>query len=96
MILDNCDIGRQAKVRRAILDKNVSVPDDAEIGYDLERDSIHHHVSETGMVVVGGIRTPVKISDSFFSVALVLTQRHGDTEEYTVLPLCVSVPLCQT
>src|SRR5438552_9117845 len=29
IILDNCDIGRRAKVRRAILDKNVRVPEDA-------------------------------------------------------------------
>src|SRR5215813_7706745 len=27
VILDNCDIGRRARVRRAILDKNVRVPD---------------------------------------------------------------------
>ena len=29
IILDNCDIGRRAKVKRAILDKNVRVPEDA-------------------------------------------------------------------
>jgi len=63
VILDNCDIGRRARVRRAVLDKNVRVPDDAVIGYDLERDRIHHHVTETGLVVVGGNRTPVQISD---------------------------------
>ena len=38
VILDNCDIGRRAKVRRAILDKNVRVPEDASIGYDLDAD----------------------------------------------------------
>ena len=38
IIFDNCDIGRRAKVRRAILDKNVRVPEDATIGYDLEHD----------------------------------------------------------
>ena len=38
VILDNCDIGRRAKLRRAILDKNVRVPDGRPIGYDLERD----------------------------------------------------------
>ena len=31
VILDNCDIGRRAKVRHAILDKNVRVPEDALI-----------------------------------------------------------------
>ena len=63
VILDNCDIGRRAKVRRAVLDMNVRVPDDAVIGYDLERDSVHHHVTESCLVVVGGLRTPVTISD---------------------------------
>ena len=52
VILDNCDIGRRAKLRRAILDKNVRVPEDAVIGYDLEHDRQHHHVTESGIVVV--------------------------------------------
>ncbi len=62
VILDNCDIGRRAKIRRAVLDKNVRVPEDAEIGYDLERDRIHHSVTESGLVVVAGNRTPVDIA----------------------------------
>jgi glucose-1-phosphate adenylyltransferase len=63
VILDNCDIGRRAKVRRAILDKNVRVPEDAVIGWEMERDRIHHHVTESGIVVVGGNRTGVDITD---------------------------------
>ena len=63
VILDNCDIGRRAKLRRAILDKNVRIPEDAVIGYDLERDRLHHHVTESGIVVVGGPRTPVDVTD---------------------------------
>jgi glucose-1-phosphate adenylyltransferase len=62
VILDNCDIGRRAKLRRVILDKNVRIPEDAVIGYDLERDRQHHHVTESGIVVIGGARTPVEIS----------------------------------
>jgi len=62
VILDNCDIGRRAKVRHAILDKNVRVPEDAQIGYDLERDRKFHHVTDTGIVVVSGARTPVDIT----------------------------------
>ena len=46
VIFDNCDIGRRARVRRAILDKNVRVPEDAEIGYDLERDREKYFVTE--------------------------------------------------
>jgi glucose-1-phosphate adenylyltransferase len=63
IILDNCDIGRRAKIRRAILDKNVRVPEDATIGYDLERDRAHHHVTESGIVVVAGERSMVDIAD---------------------------------
>ncbi len=62
VILDNCDIGRRARVRRAVLDKNVRVPEDALIGYDLARDRANHHVTESGIVVVGGNRTPVEIT----------------------------------
>jgi glucose-1-phosphate adenylyltransferase len=65
VILDNCDIGRRAKVRRVILDKNVRVQPDASIGYDLELDRGLYHVTETGIVVVGGDRTPVDISSVF-------------------------------
>jgi glucose-1-phosphate adenylyltransferase len=63
VILDNCDIGRRAKVRRAILDKNVRVPEDAYIGYDLDADRARgYHVTENGIVVVEGERSIVDIS----------------------------------
>ncbi len=62
VILDNCDIGRRSRIRRAVLDKNVRVPEDATIGYDVERDRVNHHVTESGIVVVGGNRTPVEIT----------------------------------
>jgi glucose-1-phosphate adenylyltransferase len=54
VVLDNCEIGRRTRIRRAILDKNVSVPDDGTTGYDIERDRRLYHVSETGIVVVEG------------------------------------------
>ncbi|MCU1235858.1 MAG: glucose-phosphate adenylyltransferase [Candidatus Solibacter sp.] len=63
VILDNCDIGRRAKIRRAILDKNARVAEDAMIGYDAEADRARgYHVTETGIVVVGGERSPVDIT----------------------------------
>ena len=65
VILDNCDIGRRVKIRRAILDKNVRVPPDSTIGYDLEQDRRLYHVTETGIVVVEGNRTPVDVSSVF-------------------------------
>jgi glucose-1-phosphate adenylyltransferase len=61
VILDNCDIGRRARLKRAILDKNVRIPEDAVIGWDLEKDRAHRHVTDSGIVVVGGGRTPVDI-----------------------------------
>jgi glucose-1-phosphate adenylyltransferase len=52
IILDSCIIGRQCRVRRAILDENVTLNDGTSIGYDLEQDRVRHHVTETGIVVV--------------------------------------------
>jgi glucose-1-phosphate adenylyltransferase len=62
LLLDNCDIGRRARVRRAILDKNVRVPADACIGYDLEHDLRYHHVTDSGIVVVEGNRSSVDVA----------------------------------
>jgi glucose-1-phosphate adenylyltransferase len=62
VISDGCDIGRRARIRRAILDKNVRVPPDSTIGYDHDQDRRLYHVTETGIVVVEGNRTPVDIS----------------------------------
>ena len=62
IIFDSCDIGRRAKIRRAILDKNVMIPEGATIGYDLERDSKLYHVTESGIVVVEGHRSTVEVA----------------------------------
>ncbi len=62
VIFDNCDIGRRARIRRAIVDKNVRIPEDAVIGYDLETDRQHHYVTESGIVVVEGLRASVQLS----------------------------------
>jgi glucose-1-phosphate adenylyltransferase len=63
VIMDNCDIGRRARVRKAILDKNVHVPEDASIGYDHEADRARgYHVTDSGIVVVQGQRSWVDIT----------------------------------
>ena len=63
VIMDNCDIGRQAKVRRAILDKNVRVPEGALIGYDRDADRARGwHLTDSGIVVIGGERSTVPVA----------------------------------
>ncbi len=53
VILPGVRIGRNAVIRHAILDKNVVVPDGAQIGVDIERDREFYTVSEGGVVVLG-------------------------------------------
>ena len=54
VIMDNCDLGRHAKLRRAILDKNVHIPEGETVGYDLDADRARGwHVSDSGIVVIG-------------------------------------------
>jgi glucose-1-phosphate adenylyltransferase len=62
IIFDNCDVGRRSKLRRCILEKNVRVPEDTVIGYDLEEDRKHYFVSDSGIVVIEGKRTPVELT----------------------------------
>ncbi len=62
VLFDNCDIARHAKVRRAILDKNVRVPERAEIGYDLDEDRKKYHVTDSGIVVIEGTQSTVDIA----------------------------------
>jgi glucose-1-phosphate adenylyltransferase len=54
VLMDNVDIGRHAVVRRAILDKNVVVPEGARIGMDPDEDRARgFHVTDSGITVVG-------------------------------------------
>lgn len=62
ILFDNVDIGRHAKVRRAILDKNVRIPEGTSIGYDLEQDRKKYLVTESGIVVVEGHRSHVDVA----------------------------------
>ncbi len=62
IIFDGCDIGRRARVRRAILDKNVQVPEDAAIGHHPAQDRKLYHVTASGIVVIEGRRSPVDVA----------------------------------
>ena len=52
IVMEGVDIGRNARIRRAIIDKDVKVPQGAEIGYDPEEDKKRFTVTESGLVVV--------------------------------------------
>jgi glucose-1-phosphate adenylyltransferase len=52
ILFDGVNIGRRARVRRAILDKNVEIPPGMTIGYNLEEDRKQFHVTESGIVVI--------------------------------------------
>ena len=62
IIMENALIGAGAKLRRVIVDKNAHIPAGTKIGFDLERDREIHHVTESGIVVVAGRRSPIPIT----------------------------------
>ena len=57
ILLEGTDVGRNAKVRKTIIDKEVQIPPGMEIGYHLEEDARRFTVTASGIVVVPkGIR----------------------------------------
>jgi glucose-1-phosphate adenylyltransferase len=53
VLFQDVDVGQNAVVRRAIVDKNVQIAPGAQIGVDPEADRTRFHVSEAGIVVIG-------------------------------------------
>jgi glucose-1-phosphate adenylyltransferase len=57
ILLEGVDVGRHARMRRTIVDKEVRIPPGMEIGYHLDEDSKRFTVTGSGIVVVPkGIR----------------------------------------
>jgi glucose-1-phosphate adenylyltransferase len=52
ILMEGVNVGRHAKIRRAIIDKDVDIPQGEVIGYDLEQDKETFHVTDSGIVVV--------------------------------------------
>jgi glucose-1-phosphate adenylyltransferase len=53
VILQGVDVGRDAVIKRAIIDKNVQVPPGCQIGVDLDADRERYTVTDSGLVVIG-------------------------------------------
>jgi len=52
ILMQGVRVGRHARIRRAIIDRDVLIPRGALIGYDPEEDRRRHTVTEGGVVVV--------------------------------------------
>jgi glucose-1-phosphate adenylyltransferase len=50
--MENVVIGEHSRIRRAIIDKDVTIPPKTEIGFDLETDRKRFTVTESGIVVI--------------------------------------------
>jgi glucose-1-phosphate adenylyltransferase len=50
--MEGVKVGRNAKINKAIIDKDVNIPSGMVIGYNLEEDKKRFYVTESGIVVV--------------------------------------------
>jgi glucose-1-phosphate adenylyltransferase len=69
ILLPNSEIGRYSRIRRAIIDANVKVPESSVIGFNAEDDRRQgYHLTESGIVVVSGGAAPVQLTQIARSV----------------------------
>jgi glucose-1-phosphate adenylyltransferase len=52
ILFSHVNVGRHCRIRRAILDRDVHVPEGTTIGYDAEADRQRYFVTDTGITVV--------------------------------------------
>ena len=50
--MENVDVGRYSKIRKAIIDKNVKIPPNTRIGYDYDEDVARGFIVSAGGVTV--------------------------------------------
>jgi glucose-1-phosphate adenylyltransferase len=59
ILFDGVNVGRHCRIRRAIVDKDVNIPPNTTIGYDLEHDRLRgFQVTEQGVVVIAKAELP--------------------------------------
>ncbi len=52
VLMEGVEVGRYAKIKRAIIDKDVKIPRGMAIGYDLEEDKKRFSLTDSGIAVV--------------------------------------------
>lgn len=52
ILMEGVNVGKKARIKRAIIDKDVSIPDGMVIGYEPKEDKKKFFVTDTGIVVV--------------------------------------------
>ncbi len=52
ILFEGVNVGRHAKLNRVIVEKNVHIPPNTEIGFNRDEDARRFHVSDSGIVVV--------------------------------------------
>ncbi|MFZ0704093.1 MAG: glucose-1-phosphate adenylyltransferase [Candidatus Korobacteraceae bacterium] len=52
ILFSHVNVGRSCKIRRAIIDRDVHIPEGTVIGFDTEADRQKYHVTESGITVV--------------------------------------------
>lgn len=52
ILFPNVDVGRGARINRAIIEKGIKIPPGFEVGVNLDKDRERFHVTETGIVVI--------------------------------------------
>ncbi len=70
IIFTHVDIGRHCRIKRAIIDRDVHLPEGTVIGYDQTEDKRHYHVTPSGLTVVtrDGSLYESPVSPAFLSV----------------------------
>jgi len=52
VLMENVEIGRHCRIKKAVIDKDVCVPEGTIIGYDIKSDKKRFQVSDEGVVVI--------------------------------------------
>lgn len=52
ILFSHVNVGRHCRIRRAVIDRDVHIPEGTTIGYDTEADRQHYFVTDSGITVV--------------------------------------------